>query len=93
MSIPAVEYYDQLDMALEGEVVVDIGQVGPLSTKVLNRAVRAGKLVKWRGRWYPHSGSAYGIGPLKTCWSTPETRELIRQLDECKSRCGALVAA
>ena len=78
--------YELLDQALEGEVVVNIGQIGPLSNKVLNQAVRAGKLVKWRGRWFPHAGAACGIGPLKTCWATPKTRELIRQLDECQAK-------
>jgi len=66
------EYYDQLNRALEGEVVVNIGQVGPLSRKALDRAVRAGKLAKWRGYWFPIAGASFGIGPLKTCWSTPE---------------------
>lgn len=67
------ETFDQLNHALEGEVVVNIGQVGPLSKAALDRAVRAGKLAKWRGHWFPIAGATYGIGPLKTCWSTPET--------------------
>lgn len=66
------ETYCHLNAALEGEVVVAIGQVGPLSRKALDQAVRAGKLAKWRGRWFPHAGAPVGIGPLKTCWSTPE---------------------
>jgi hypothetical protein len=53
-------------------VLVDIGQVGPLSRKALDRAVRAGKLTKWRGKWFPVAGASFGIGPDKNCWSTPE---------------------
>jgi hypothetical protein len=68
-----IETYDHLNAALAGEVVVDIGQVGPLSRKALDRAVRAGKLVRWRGKWFPLAGAPFGIGPDKMCWSTPET--------------------
>jgi hypothetical protein len=67
-----IETYDHLNRALDGEVLVDIGQVGPLSRKALDRAVRAGQLVKWRGKWFPLAGAAFGIGPDKNCWSTPE---------------------
>lgn len=69
----AIETYDNLNLALRGEVLVNIGQVGPFTKKALKQAVRAGKLVEWRGYWFPHAGAPVGIGPLKTCWSTPET--------------------
>lgn len=41
-----IETYQHLNIALDGEVLVDIGQVGPLCRKSLDQAVRAGKLVK-----------------------------------------------
>jgi hypothetical protein len=81
-----IEYTTLLDEALAGKVTVDIGQVGPNLRRVLDQAVRAGKLVKWRGRWYPYAGSAYGMGPLKTCWSTPETRAALLSLDAAQER-------
>lgn len=64
--------YDRLNAALDGEVVVNIGQVTKGEERVLNQAVRAGKLVKWRGKWFPVAGASFGLGPDKTCWSTPE---------------------
>lgn len=80
------ETYAQLNAALDGEVVVDIGQVGPLSRDVLKQAVRAGRLVTWRGKWFPIAGAQYGIGPLKTCWGTPEAYAAIRGIDEANRR-------
>jgi hypothetical protein len=56
-----------LDRALNG-VLCDIGQIDKLTKGKLNRAVRAGKLQKWRGRWCPEPGAPWGIGPLKTCY-------------------------
>ena len=52
------------------EVVVDIGQIGAKEKRALDRAVRRGELVKWRGRWFPTAGALGGIGPLKSCWHT-----------------------
>jgi hypothetical protein len=65
--------YCRLNAALEGAVIVSLGQVTPGEKRVLDQAVRAGKLVKWRGHWFPVAGCPqYGLGPLKTCWGTPE---------------------
>lgn len=61
-----------LNDALDGHVVVNIGQISPVMKAVMDRAVRAGKLSKWRGKWFPLAGAPFGIGPDKTCWSTPE---------------------
>lgn len=61
-----------LNDALDGQVVVSIGQVSPVMRAVMDRAVRAGKLAKWRGKWFPLAGAPFGLGPDKTCWSTPE---------------------
>lgn len=58
--------------ALDGQVVVSIGQITPVMKAVMDRAVRAGKLAKWRGKWFPVAGASLGLGPDKTCWSTPE---------------------
>lgn len=72
MTQQQAETYVHLDAALAGEVTVDIGQIGPLVRKALDKAVRAGKLKKWRGKWFPVAGAPFGLGPDKTCWSTPE---------------------
>lgn len=54
--------------ALDGTVIVNIGQIAPETEKQLNKLVRAGVLIKWRGKWYPVAGASYGLGPDKTCW-------------------------
>lgn len=63
------------EKALAGGVVCNIGQLSKDDTRELDRLVRHGKLTKWRGHWYPVTGASWGMGPLKTCWSTErETR-------------------
>ena len=57
--------------ALNGEVVVDIGQIAPETKRKLEKLVRKGTLLKWRGKWYPVAGAAYGLGPDKTCYGLP----------------------
>lgn len=55
---------------LEDGALVDIGQVDPELRKACERAVRAGRLVKYRGYWNtlsPH----FGMGPLKTIYANP----------------------
>lgn len=54
--------------ALNGDVIVQISQIAPDTVKQLDKLVRSGALIKWRGHWYPVAGAAFGIGPLKTCW-------------------------
>jgi hypothetical protein len=54
--------------ALNGEVIVQIGQIAPETEKALNKLVRAGEISKWRGKWYSVAGASYGLGPDKTCW-------------------------
>jgi hypothetical protein len=66
-----------LTLALAGQVIVNIGQLADADTKALTQAVRAGTLIKWRGHWYPIAGADFGIGPLKTCYGTPEARAAI----------------
>jgi hypothetical protein len=53
-------------------VIADIGQVNGAWKRALEKEVRAGRLAKWRGHWYPTAGAPWGIGPLKTCYGTPE---------------------
>lgn len=60
-----------IDEALAGRIICNIGQVGPQAARQLDKLVKAGKLAKWRGYWYPSAGSNFGIGPLKTCWGLP----------------------
>lgn len=69
--MPAAEH-NFLNDALDGQVVVSIGQISPAMKAVMDRAVRAGMLSKWRGKWFPVAGAPLGLGPDKTCWSTPE---------------------
>lgn len=64
---------NRVQFALGGGVLVNTGQVTPDEVKALKRAVRAGQLISWRGKWFPEPGAAFGIGPDKVCWSTPET--------------------
>lgn len=54
--------------ALDGTVIVNIGQIAPETEKNLNKLVRAGTLVKWRGYWAPVAGASWGMGPVKTCF-------------------------
>jgi hypothetical protein len=57
-----------MEMALAGEVIVNIGQIAPETERKLNKLTRAGEMLKWRGYWHPVPGAPFGIGPLKTCW-------------------------
>lgn len=62
---------------LAGEVIVNIGQIAPETAKQLAKMVRAGTVLKWRGKWYPVAGAAWGLGPDKTCWALPIVRDNI----------------
>ena len=57
-----------MDMLNRGEVVVQIGQISDASKRALDKMVRAGTVLKWRGKWFPVAGASFGIGPDKTCW-------------------------
>lgn len=48
--------------------IVDIGQVGPAMKRALERRVRSGELIKYRGYWNTLS-PVWGIGPLKTIYA------------------------
>ena len=64
---------------LAGEdVIPDIGQVKGVWKKALEHEVKAGRLTKWRGHWFPVAGASHGIGPLKTCYGTPEARAAVQ---------------
>lgn len=62
---------DLIDEALSGQIICNIGQVGHAAARLLDKLVKAGELVKWRGYWYPQAGANFGIGPLKSCWGLP----------------------
>lgn len=66
---------DFVAIALEGRVVVNTGQIDAAAQRALNREVKAGRLVRWRGFWFPVAGASHGIGPLKTCWGLPEAQK------------------
>lgn len=62
--------------------VADIGQVTGAWKEQLLSEVRAGRLVKWRGKWFPVAGSPEGIGPDKDCYGTPELRDVFAQMKQ-----------
>lgn len=63
---------------LAGErVLVNIGQVDAALQRALDRAVRAGELTKWRGKWHPLAGARFGLGPDKTCYGTVAARDTV----------------
>lgn len=64
------------DLLAGRDVVPDIGQVKGLWKRMLKAEVRAGRLVTWRGKWFPVAGASRGIGPDKTCYGTPEARDV-----------------
>lgn len=57
-----------IDALLGGEVVCNIGQINPATQRVIDKMIRRGEVVKWRGYWYPVAGASFGIGPLKSCY-------------------------
>lgn len=67
-------------MLNERGAIPDIGQVGPTLQKALNKAVREGRLTKYRGHWDSLCAS-YGIGPLKTIYATPAFAKLVEEAD------------
>jgi hypothetical protein len=68
---------DWIARALSGAIIVNTGQLQKADTKALDREVRRGALVKWRGYWHPIAGAAWGIGPLKTCYGTPAAKAAV----------------
>ena len=53
-----------------GCVLVNIGQLDQRTKKALASLVKRGRLVKWKGHWFPLDGHpTYGMGPLKTCYA------------------------
>ena len=63
------------DVLAGRDVVADIGQVKGAWRRQLEKEIRAGRLTKWKGHWYPNAGSPWGMGPLKTCYGIPEIAE------------------
>ena len=68
------------DVLAGRDVVPDIGQVKGAWGSALKREVKAGRLITWKGYWYPVAGAPRGIGPLKTCYGTPEAAATLRNL-------------
>jgi len=63
------------DVLAGDSVVANIGQVRGVWKAALEKEVRAGRLAKWRGYWFPTAGAPWGIGPLKTCYGLPHIAE------------------
>jgi hypothetical protein len=77
---------DVLAAVLAGEkVIANIGQVHGLWQRMLEREVRAGRLTKWRGKWFPQAGAPYGLGPDKTCYGTPALRDYFAAMKQAKA--------
>lgn len=55
----------------ESGFIVNLGQIGPFVERMLNRLVKQGCIVKYRGHW-DTLHNAFGMGPLKTIWATPD---------------------
>ena len=68
------------DVLAGRDVVPDIGQVNGAWKAALTREVKAGRLVTWKGHWFPVAGAPWGIGPLKTCYGTAEAAEALRHI-------------
>ena len=60
------------DLLAGRAVETNIGQVKGAWKRALAHEVKAGRLVTWQGHWYPVPGAPWGLGPLKTCYGTPE---------------------
>lgn len=65
------------DVLAGREVIANCGQVRGVWKRTLEREIRKGRLVKWRGRWFPIAGAPFGLGPLKVCYGTAEARERV----------------
>ncbi|HEX5321470.1 MAG TPA: hypothetical protein VFW46_20090 [Stellaceae bacterium] len=77
------EWYPESRLAalLAGEKVeANIGQVRGAWKRALEKEVRAGRLAKWRGFWFPTAGAPHGIGPLKTCYGKPELKTYFAEM-------------
>lgn len=75
--MPAEHYTAEFfnERIAEKGYVADIGQIGPELKKRINRAIRAGTVVKYRGYW--DTGHAcFGMGPLKSCYTSAEVYSL-----------------
>lgn len=86
------------DVLAGDDVVANIGQVKGAWKRQLEKEVRAGRLVKWKGYWFPIAGASHGIGPLKTCYGTAEARDTVqmtegRIITDCRSSARNLLAA
>jgi len=75
-----IDWFPECALAdvLSGEdVVADIGQVKGAWKRALEHEVSAGRLVKWKGAWFPVAGSSFGLAPFKTCYGTPEAKAAV----------------
>lgn len=69
-----------LDRIDEQGGIPDIGQFHPTVLKGLKALVKSGELVAYRGYWDSLS-SAYGMGPLKTIYASPEFANARAEMD------------
>lgn len=72
------------DVLAGDDVIPNIGQVKGVWRKALEHEVRAGRLVTWKGKWFPIAGAQFGVGPNKTCYGTPEAREAVLALGDAQ---------
>jgi len=65
--------------------IVDIGQIGPFVRRLLDRFVKQGVLVKYRGHWdttFTVAGMGHG---RHTIWATPDYVEALGGLVQLKA--------
>lgn len=70
-----------LSRIVNGGVVVNLGRITDADQRALDRLARQGQIAKWRGHWFPVTGAAFGIGPLKTCYGTREYRDYVTSIN------------
>ena len=86
--MPAPTTAQWIEIALSGELVVDIGQIDKATARELNRLVKAGKLARCRGFW-----SSMLVGPLKTIWAAPHALWAAGQFDSIREASDEFYAA
>ena len=83
-------------LCVEGAAIANIGQLTADDKRDLDRWVRAGTVIKFKGRWFPLAGCPDGIGPLKTCYALPPVHAYVTSQearDKAAAYFNSLIAA
>lgn len=77
---------DQIEtMLTERGAIANIGQITASDVRLLDKAAKAGRLIKYRGHWGSKHPS-FGTGPLKSCWARPDMAEAIAPFEIKRAR-------